>query len=445
MINMLVVDDDLRMRQLIEELLKSEGYEVASTGDSREALMMLREGRYALVITDLKMAYVGGMDILSYAKQVKREALVIMITAHGTVESAIEAIRKGAYDYIQKPFDPDQLLLIVKRAAEHFQVMDENKRLSEEMERFREDDFIGSTRAVLEIKQLIEKVAPLDATVLIQGETGTGKELIARRIHKRSPRAANLFLPVHCGALSETLLESELFGHERGAFTGAVSDKKGIFETANNGTIFLDEINNTSPAMQVKLLRVLQDNTIVRVGSANPVSINVRVIAASSADLSEEVAAGRFRKDLFYRLNVMVVSIPPLRERRDDIPLLSYLFLNKYNVKFNKEINTFARDAMQLFLAHSWPGNVRELEHAIERAVIMESTAEITARSLPGDVKKEPGDPFSCIGLMKLEEMEKFLIQRTLRQLDGQKNKAAEALGIDVTTLWRKINKYNLQ
>jgi len=445
MFKIFVVDDDLRMRQLIEELLKNEGYSVAVTGDSREALLMLKESVYGIIITDLKMPYVDGMDILSYAKDANPQTRVIMITAHGTVESAIEAIKKGAYDYIQKPFDPDHLLLLVKRAVEHYRLLQENKRLEAEVRSFKDDEFIGSSSGVIDLKNLVKKVAPLDATVLIQGETGTGKELIARLIHGKSSRADDMFLPVNCGSLSETLLESELFGHEKGSFTGALNGKKGIFETAAGGTIFLDEINNTSHAMQIKLLRVIQENTIMRVGSAKPQEINIRVIAASNLNLADEVSAGRFRKDLFYRLNVVMVNIPPLRERREDIPLLSYHFLNKYSKKFNKEIKAFDPGAIEIFLSYAWPGNVRELENVIERAVIMESSSQISPQSLPGEIKKEPLDPFPYVGIMKLEEMERFLIQRTLRLLEGQKNKAAEALGIDVTTLWRKIKKYNLE
>ncbi|TAN46047.1 MAG: sigma-54-dependent Fis family transcriptional regulator [Nitrospirae bacterium] len=445
MAEILVVDDDLRMRQLIEELMRAEGHTVFSTGDSRDALLLLKERSYDVVITDLKMPHVGGLEVLSYAKEADPGALVIMVTAHGTVESAIEAIRKGAYDYIQKPFEPDHLLLLVERSLEHSKLLKENKRLSAEVMSFREDDLIGSSRGMTAVRDMIEKVAPLDTTVLIQGETGTGKELIARLLHRRSARSGNVFLPLNCGALSETLLESELFGHEKGAFTGALHEKKGVFETANGGTIFLDEINATSPAMQVKLLRVLQEQTIMRVGSAKPVSVNVRVLAASNANLSDEVSAGRFRKDLFYRLNVVVVNIPSLRERKDDIPLLAYHFLNKYSRKFDKDIASFSPEVLEISLSHQWPGNVRELENVIERAVIMEPSSEINAASLPPEIRKSPFDPLSHTGLMTLEEMEKFLIQRTLRILDGQKNKAAEALGIDVTTLWRKLKKYGLE
>lgn len=445
MAEILVVDDDLRMRQLIEELLRTEGFTVYSTGDGREALMMLKERAFDIVITDLKMPHVSGLEVLAYAKDINPEALVVMVTAHGTVESAIEAIRKGAYDYIQKPFDPDHLLLLVKRALEHHDLLDENRRLSAEVRSYQEDDIIGSSQGMMSVRQLIDKVAPLDTTILIQGETGTGKELIARLIHRQSSRSGNLFLPVNCGALSETLLESELFGHEKGAFTGAVAEKKGLFETASKGTIFLDEINATSPAMQVKLLRVLQEQTIMRVGAARPIPVNVRIVAASNADLQKEVADSRFRKDLFYRLNVVVLAIPSLRDRKDDIPLLAYHFLNKYGKKFTKEIRAFATEVLEVFNAYPWPGNVRELENAVERAVIMEQSAMITVHSLPPDMEKELHDPLSHIGLMTIDEMEKFLIQRTLRLLDGQKNRAAEALGIDVTTLWRKLKKYDLE
>lgn len=445
MAEILVVDDDLRMRQLIEELLKGEGYTVSVTGDSRDALLLLKENAYDVVITDLKMPYVDGLEVLAYAKEVDPLTLVIMVTAHGTVESAIEAIRKGAYDYIQKPFEPDHLLLLVERALNHSALLQENKKLSAEIRSFKEDDFIGASRGMIAVRDLIEKVAPLDTTVLIQGETGTGKELIARLLHRQSVRSGNIFLPFNCGALSETLLESELFGHERGAFTGAVAEKKGLFETASKGTIFLDEINATSPAMQVKLLRVLQEQTIMRVGSVKPIPVDVRVVAASNANLSDEVSSGRFRKDLFYRLNVVAVNIPSLRERKDDIPLLSYHFLNKYNRKFGKDVGSFSPEVLDIFLSYQWPGNVRELENVIERAVIMEMSSVITAQSLPSEIRKAPLDPFSHVGLMTLEEMEKFLIQRTLRFYDGQKNKAAEALGIDVTTLWRKLKKYSLE
>lgn len=445
MFDILVVDDDMRMRQLIEEILTENGFSVVSSGDGRDALMMLKERRYDLIITDLKMPYVDGMEILSYAKKSNPDALIIMITAYGTIESAIEAIKKGAYDYIQKPFDPDRLLLIIERAVNHLKLIYENKRLTEKVEGFHKDDIIGASAAIQDIKGLIEKVAPLDTTVLIHGETGTGKELIAKLIHNKSGRAHNIFLPVNCGALTETLLESELFGHEKGAFTGAMAQRKGLFETASGGTVFLDEINNAPPSMQVKLLRILQENTIMRVGSSKPISVDVRIIAASNVNLAEEVESGRFRKDLYYRLNVVNINIPPLRERKDDIPLLAYHFLNKYTKKFNKHIDKISSPALSLLTSYTWPGNVREIENVIERAVIMETSPEITPASLPPEIIGKTPDSLSYLGLMTIEEMEKFLIQRTLREFKGQKNKAAESLGIDVSTLWRKIKKYNIE
>lgn len=445
MFDILVVDDDRRMRQLIEEILTENGFSVVTSEDGRDALLMLKERRYDIIITDLKMPHVDGMEILSYAKQSNPDALIVMITAYGTIESAIEAIKKGAYDYIQKPFDPDRLVLIIERAVNHLKLIYENKRLAEKVEGFYKDDIIGSSAAIQNIKSLIEKVAPLDTTVLIHGETGTGKELVARLIHKKSGRADNIFLPVNCGALNETLLESELFGHEKGAFTGAMSQRKGLFETASGGTIFLDEINNTSPSMQVKLLRVLQENAIMRVGSSKPLSVDVRIIAASNINLSEETESGRFRKDLYYRLNVININIPPLRERIEDIPLLAYHFLNKYAKKFNKHIDRISSSALSILTSYAWLGNVRELENAIERAIIMETSPEITTASLPPEIIGKTPNPLSYPALMTIEEMEKFLIQRTLRELKGQKNKAAESLGIDISTLWRKLKKYNIQ
>jgi len=445
MFEILVVDDDLRMRQLIGEILTDEGYDVSLVGDGREALLLLKEKEFDVVITDLKMPYVDGIEILSFVRKVQPDCPVVLVTAHGSVESAIEAMKNGAYDYLQKPFDPEELQILVARAVERRWLYHENKKLSEEVRKLSGDDFVGNSRVISEMKGLVEKVAPLDTTVLIQGETGTGKELVAKMIHRRSRRAQGVFLPVHCGALAETLLESELFGHEAGAFTGALAEKKGLFETAGGGTIFLDEINSTTPALQVKLLRVLQEGMVLRVGSAKPRSVDARVIAAANLDLGEEVAAGRFRKDLLYRLNVVTVRIPSLKERRDDIPLLAYHFLRRFTAKFGKTIESFSPPVMEALMAYAWPGNVRELENVVERAVIMEIGKEITLKSLVDELQGGSVDPFSCIGLMRLDEMEKFLIDRTLRLLDGQKAKTAEALGIDGTTLWRKMKKYGIE
>lgn len=444
MFEILVVDDDQRMRQLMGEILTEEGYEVTSVGDGREALLLLKEKEFDVLVTDLKMPYVDGIELLAFARKVQPDCPVVMVTAHGTVESAIEAMKKGAYDYLQKPFEPDELQLLVARAVERRWLRRQNRQLAEEVKKLGGDDFVGTSRGIAAMKGLAEKVAPLDTTVLIQGETGTGKELVAKMLHRKSRRAKGVFLPVHCGALAETLLESELFGHEAGAFTGAQAEKKGLFESAAKGTIFLDEINSTSPALQVKLLRVLQEGTVMRVGSSRPIAVDVRVIAATNADLAKEVTAGRFRQDLYYRLNVVTIAIPPLRERREDIPLLAHHFLHRFAHKFGKELESFAPPVMEALMAYGWPGNVRELENVVERAVIMEGNREISLDSLVDELKGGPVDPLSCLGLMRLEEMEKFLIARTLRLLDGQKAKAAEALGIDGTTLWRKMKRYGI-
>ncbi|MFA7382556.1 MAG: sigma-54 dependent transcriptional regulator [Desulfurivibrionaceae bacterium] len=445
MFEILVVDDDLRMRQLIGEILVEEGYDVTLVGDGREALLLLKEKEFAVLVSDLRMPYVDGIELLAFARRVQPDCPVVLVTAHGTVESAIEAMKKGAYDYLQKPFDPEELQLTVARAVERRWLKDQNKRLAAEVKNLSGDEFIGTSRSILAMKELVAKVAPLDTTVLIQGETGTGKELVARMLHRKSRRAAGVFLPVHCGALAETLLESELFGHVAGAFTGAQGEKKGLFEAASGGTIFLDEINSTSPAMQVKLLRVLQEGTVMPVGSARSVSVDVRVIAASNSDLGKEVAAGRFRQDLYYRLNVVSVDIPALRERREDVPLLAHHFLHRFAAKFGKGVEGFVPAALDAFMGYGWPGNVRELENVVERAVILASGQEIGPDSLPAEMQAVPADPFSCLGLISLEEMEKFLIARTMRLLDGQKAKAAESLGIDGTTLWRKMKRYGME
>ncbi|MDA8086493.1 MAG: sigma-54 dependent transcriptional regulator [Nitrospiraceae bacterium] len=447
MFRVLVVEDDFRMRGLIKELLEKQGYSVTTSHDGKDAFPLIKEQTFDVILTDLRMPDIDGMEVLSRAREASPCTPVIMLTGFATVDSAVEAMKRGAYDYIQKPFEPDALLLAVKRAAEYHRLADENLKLSAELERCSGQEFIGSSKAILELKKLVEKVAPLDTTVLIQGETGTGKEMIARLINRLSPRAEEKFLPVNCGALPETLIEAELFGYEKGSFTGAAGRKKGLFESANRGTLFLDEINNASRSLQIKLLRVLQEGSFLRVGGVEPVTVDVRVIAACNADLAMEVDEGRFRKDLFYRLNVITLSIPPLRERKDDIPYLASHFLAKYAKRFSKEIKSIAPEAMAALAEYPWPGNVRELENCLEHAVVIEGGSSITARSLPAEVlkKKHQSDPFMHTGVFRIEETEKFLIQRALSVFDGQKTKAAEALGISITTLWRKLKKLNLE
>ncbi|MFZ5997206.1 MAG: sigma-54-dependent transcriptional regulator [Nitrospirota bacterium] len=441
----LVIDDDLRMRQLISDVLKEDSIVPLLIDDSREALGIIDNRTINIVITDLMMPHVDGIGVLAHAKKVNPDTLVIVVTGYGTVESAIEAMKKGAYDYIQKPFEPDEFLMLFRRAREHVQLVRENRQLLREIEGCKYDEIVGTSKAISDLKELIARIAPFDTTVLVQSETGTGKELVSRLIHEGSKRSNKRFLPVNCAALSESLLEAELFGYEKGAFTGADMQKRGLFESAQGGTIVLDEMNATSTNFQVKLLRVLQEGTLLRVGGTEPIKVDVRIIATSNVPLEKEVAAGRFRQDLFYRLNVVTVEIPPLRKRKEDIPSLAYYFLGKYANKHNKEMHGIATEVLKRLIDYSWPGNVRELENVIERAVIMESAHELKSVHLPREARRDLDYQDMCSGLLSLEDMEKVLIQRTLHSLQGQKVKAAEVLGISTTSLWRKIKKYNLE
>ena len=444
-ITTLVLDDDARMAQLIGDILKQDRMTTLVTDDAREAFHLLDHRTIDLVITDLKMPHADGMQVLERARAANPASVVIIITGYGSIGSAIEAVKRGAYDYIEKPFEPDALLVLVQRAKEYIRLSHENKRLLREIDVCKDDSIVGTSRAMDELKELTARIAPFDTTVLIQGETGTGKELAARLIHRGSKRCGDTFLPVNCGALSDTLLESELFGYERGAFTGADRTKKGLFEAADGGTIFLDEINATSPAFQVKLLRVLQEGSFLRVGGTEPVSVDVRIIAAASMPLGKEAEAGRFRKDLFYRLNVVTFDIPPLKRRKEDIPSLAYHFLNKFSLKYGKRLTGISTDAIMRLTEYSWPGNVRELEHIIEKAILFETGMELTTFHLPREAGPETSDDDHCFGLSRLEDAEQVLIRKTLRSLQGQKAKAAAVLGISTTSLWRKIKKYGLE
>lgn len=442
--SILIVEDDNTMRHLIRDTLAAEGIRAQMSEDSRAAAQIISENRIDIVITDLMMPHLGGMDILDRARHHNPDCAVIMVTGYGTIESAVEAIRKGAYDYLQKPFEPDELVLTVQRATERIRLVQENRRLRAQVEGRRGDDLIGSSRKMIELKNFIARIAPFDSTILIQGETGTGKELVAKLIHQWSSRSQQRFLPVNCGALTETLLESELFGYVRGAFTGAQSSKKGLFEAVDKGTLFLDEINSISPAFQVKLLRVLQEGTYFKVGGHEPHVVDVRVIAAANVDLDKEVEAGRFRSDLYYRLNVVPVKIPPLRERRDDISLLAHHFLAFYGTKYGKSVMNISAGALDLLRAYAWPGNVRELENVMERAIIVAEEKELQPAHLPRLTSSDELSIKADDGLMSLEEMEKRLIVKGLRHTGGHKGRTAELLGISPVSLWRKIKKYEL-
>jgi DNA-binding NtrC family response regulator len=441
--SILIVDDDLRLRQLVRDTLIDGGFFPEVCGDGREAAQLLAERPVDLVITDLMMPYFDGIEILEKAKLANPDCLVILITGYGTVESAVEAIKKGAWDYIQKPFEPDVLLLIVQRAVEHLRLLQENRRLRQQVEDWQGEGLIGTSRNMGELKALVGRVAPFDTTILVQGETGTGKELVARLIHRWSTRREQCFLPVNCAALPESLLESELFGYVQGAFTGAERDRPGLFEAVDKGTLFLDEINSTTPGFQVKLLRVLQDGAFLKVGGREPHEVDVRVIAASNTPLEKEVKAGRFRSDLFYRLNVVTVDIPPLRERKEDIPLLSHHFLAKFGAKYGKNVHGIGADALARLRGYAWPGNVRELENVLERAVIMVDGTELRASHLQR-LTPDNNRELLASELISLPEMEKNLIAKTLRVTGGHRGKTAEALEISPVSLWRKIKKYGL-
>ena len=441
--HLLLVDDDQRMRELLTDGFTGKGYQVTATADGREALLHLEATAFDTVITDLMMPQVNGTEVLEAAQRRDAQLPVIIITGYGTVDSAIAAMKIGAHDYIQKPFDPEELALIVERALAHYQLVKQNRDLTARVTLLQGSDLIGSSPAIQGVKKMIARLAPLAVSLLICGETGTGKELVARLIHQNSSRAANNFLAINCGALSESLLESEIFGHERGAFTGAVEQKKGLLEAAHGGTLFLDEINSMPLSLQVKLLRVLQDGTFLRVGGTKEITTNLRVISASNSDLKGLISKGVFRDDLYYRLNVMEIDLPPLRDRREDIAELAYHFLNRYSRKYDKAIHEIAPQALRMLTEAPWPGNVRELENIMSRAVIMEPGATITTTALPpslGAVSQPP----AAANLMTLEEMERYMINKALAATNGNRALAAQTLGIDVSTLWRKTKRYDL-
>lgn len=441
--HLLLVDDDQRMRELLTDVFTGKGYHVTATADGREALLHLEATAFDTVITDLMMPQVNGTEVLEAAQRRDAQLPVIIITGYGTVDSAIAAMKIGAHDYIQKPFDPEELALIVERALAHYQLVKQNRDLTARVTLLQGSDLIGSSPAIQGVKEMIARLAPLAVSLLICGETGTGKELVARLIHQNSHRAAHNFLAINCGALSESLLESEIFGHERGAFTGAVEQKKGLLEAAHGGTLFLDEINSMPLSLQVKLLRVLQDGTFLRVGGTKEITTNLRVISASNCDLKGLIRKGVFRDDLYYRLNVMEIDLPPLRDRREDIAELAYHFLNRYSRKYDKVIHEIAPQALRVLTEAPWPGNVRELENIMSRAVIMEPGATITTTALPPSLGAASLPP-AAANLMTLEEMERYMINKALAASNGNRALAAQTLGIDVSTLWRKTKRYDL-
>lgn len=448
----LVIDDEKSVTEMLEIALKREKYEIVSTNNGVEALKRLKENIFDVIICDIQMPDLNGVQILKESKKLSPETVFILITAYASAETAIEALQYGAYDYITKPFNIEELKHILRRALERRNLKQEVDLLKKEV--LKNNVLIGKSPKMVEVCQLIFTIAPTDSTVLIMGESGTGKELIARAIHDGSLRKDKPFVSVNCGAFPETLLESELFGYMKGAFTGADSNKKGLFEVSDHGTIFLDEIGEMSPTMQVKLLRVLQEKQLRRVGGTEEIPIDVRIIAATNQDLKEMVREKKFREDLYYRLAVITINLPPLRERLEDLPLLTNYFLQKYSKKLNKSTYMLSEQALSYLKLYSWPGNVRELENVIERAVTLEPTNEIQSERLPDYVRggnntlmeEEPVLPYEGIDLERfIEDKERNLILQALQRTHWNQVEAAKLLRIPYRSLRHKIKLYDIR
>lgn len=439
----LVVDDEDIVRDSLTHWFIEDNYTVESADSAEAALKKFQKHKYDLLLVDMKMPGMTGIELLDKVRQIDREAMIIIFTAYASVPTAIRALKDGAFDYITKPVDPDELSHLVEKAFQQINLRKENRQLKESIEEtIRPDNLIGESHQMQKILSLVQTVAPTDTSVMIRGESGTGKEIVAKAIHINSKRKYFPIVTVNCGALSESLLESELFGHEKGAFTGAHFRRKGKFEMANGGTIFLDEIGTISPKVQVELLRVVDTKQFSRLGGNDTLTSDFRLIAATNENLEDMVREGKFREDLYYRLNVFSISIPPLREREGDIQLLAYYFLNKFTSAMNKKVMEFSQEALQFLRSHHWPGNVRELENAIERAVVVCKTGVIGTDDLPFHPARAS---FDASGTASLAAMEKNHIDRVLRDNGWNISKSAELLGIDRATLYNKIAKYNIQ
>lgn len=434
---LLIVDDELSVRDSLGKWFREEGYEIGTAENASEALTRLAEQRWDAALVDIKMHGTDGIELQRRMHEIDPELTVIIMTGYASIETAVTALKNGAYDYVTKPLDPDEIAHLVKKALAHKRTEQENVRLRETVaEVAKPEDIVGQSVAMSKLFDAIETVGPTDATVLITGESGTGKELVARAIHNASPRRFHPLVVIHCGALTETLLESELFGHEKGAFTGAQYRKKGKFEIAEGGTVFLDEIGDISLKTQTDLLRVLQEHEIVRVGSNQPIKVDFRCVAATNRDLEKLIEEGKFRPDLYYRLNVFHIELPSLRERREDIPLLVNHFVRKFSLQMNKKINRVSPAAMNLLQQQPWTGNVRELENAVERAMVVAQEPEIREQDFVFKTTVVNGGPKS------LEEIEKAHILRVLESCNWNQTRTAEILGIDRVTLHHKLKRY---
>lgn len=444
--NILIIDDEKNIREGLGAALEMDGYTVFLAADGKQGLEILERGDIDLVITDLKMPEVSGEEILAKVTGETPGIPVIVLTGHGTIDSAVDAMRKGAYDFLTKPVNLDRLSLLVKRALERREISLQNSVYRKEIEgKTTFENMIGKSHEIQKVFDLVKKVAPSKASVLITGESGVGKEMIANALHNLSPRKDKPFIKVHCAALSDSLLESELFGHEKGAFTGAIAMKRGRFELAHEGTIFLDEIGEISQNVQVKLLRVIQERKFERVGGEETLDVDVRIIAATNRNLEEEIKKGNFREDLYYRLNVVNINVPPLRERKDDIPIMVNNFIRKFSKENNKNITTVDTKAKNALYSYDWPGNIRELRNCIEGAVVIAEGNTLRLEDLPPAVRKsQENSSISIPAGTDMDTAEKIIIRETLLFCHGNKSKTAQVLGIGRKTLHRKLMEMNL-
>jgi DNA-binding NtrC family response regulator len=452
----LIVEDEPDLRRVLVEILTAEGYDISTASDGEIALRMLSENHYDLALIDLYLPKADGFQVLAHLQRESSSTSAIVMTGYGSIESAVEAMKNGAVDYLTKPVAFDQLRIVIRKALDVRQLQQENWLLRHQLKtRYRFKNLVGTSLAMQQVFHLIEKVADVESTVLVLGESGTGKELVARAIHFNSHRAEKPLVPVHCGAIPESLLESELFGHERGAFTGAARTRIGRFELANGGTIFLDEVGDMSPALQVKLLRVLQEQRFERVGGTKSVRVDVRIIAATNRNLEEAITRGKFREDLYYRLSVIPLTLPPLRERKEDIPVLLQHFMDQFNRMRDRRLQGFSPNALHMLMHYHWPGNVRELENLVDRVVVLRGQGLVELEDLPEKMQTSwlPTHPAATVEIphegfcldIVVREFERGLISQALQKSAGVKNKAAQLLGIKRTTLIEKLKRHSLR